>query len=104
MPDDYPWLKKISVIGLIRGLGGVILMLVLGMQAWAQPDPGPKYRLFTGSLAVGVLLGALCYTVWPRPLSFLDDPSAKAWAAFAGIPILFLAFTVFLESLRTKLG
>lgn len=102
--NDHPWLKKISIVGLIEGLGGVILMLVLGIQAWAQTELGRKYRLFTGSLAVGVILGVLCYTVFPRLLSFLDDPSAKAWMAFAGLPILLLAFTFFLESVRTKLG
>lgn len=101
---NNPWVKAISIVGLIAGFGGVVLTLVLGIQAWAQTESARKYRLCAGALVAGVLLGVFFYTVYPGLLLSVVDPSAKAWVAFLGVPILLLAFTFFLESLRRKLG
>jgi hypothetical protein len=98
---DRPFLKKISIVGLIEVLGGVILTLVLGIQAWA--GAGRKYRLCVGALAAGVTIGVFVYRCHPNLLSFLNDPSKKIAVAFGGVPILLLALTFFLESLRSKL-
>lgn len=104
MIRDHPWLKMASIVGLIEVLGGVILIFVLGIQAWAPTEPARKYRLCASALAVGLILGLFVYSYHPGVLSFLDEPWAKVAAAFGGGPILLLAFTFFLDSLRKQLG
>ena len=102
--NDRPWLNKVSLVGLINFVGGVLLTLVLGLRAWAQTDLGRGYRLCAGALAIGIILGYVFYAVCPKVLSSLIDSSARPWIAFGVLPILLLAFTFYLESLRTKLG
>lgn len=98
-----PILRALNIIGLLDGLGGLILTLVLGLQAWKQTNVGRKYRLCAGSLAAGVIAGYVFYFVCPDVLSSLVDPAARGWIAFTGFPILLLAVTFYLESLRTRL-
>ena len=104
MIKNNPRLAKISILGLSEVFGGVLLLFVLGIQAWTQTDVGRAYRRRAGALTVGVILGYVFYAVYPKVLSSLIDRSARGWIAFAGLPILLLAFTFFLESLRKNLG
>jgi len=94
---------SLSIVGLIGIAGGVVLMFGLGIQAWAQTESARKYRLCAGAIAVGVILGIFIYWWHPNLLSFLIDPWWKLAVAFGGLPILLLALTFFLESLRKKL-
>jgi hypothetical protein len=96
-------LKAVNVIGLLNLLGGLILTIVLGSKAWKQTAEGRRYRLCAGSLVAGVIVGYFFYAVWPTVLSSLVDPAARGWIAFTAIPIVLLACTFYLESLRVKL-
>jgi hypothetical protein len=96
-------LRAVNIIGLLDLLGGLILTIALGSKAWQQAGEGRKYRLCAGSLAAGVIPGYLFYAVWPTLLSSLVDPAARGWIAFTAFPILLLASTFYLESLRMKL-
>jgi hypothetical protein len=98
---DYPWIKVISIVGLIEGLGGLLLMFVLGVKAWTRLGRG--YRLCAGSLVVGITLGYIFYFRCPDLLKTEIDSSARPWIAFGVIPIVLLASTFYLDSLRIRL-
>jgi hypothetical protein len=93
-------LKVIDIIG------GVLLVIFLAStRGWSQiSGPARRMRLSVGGLFLGFVAGTVLYKYFPGAFWFSDDRSTRAWAAFAGLPLVLLAITFFLESLSKRLN
>ena len=89
---------------MIDVFGGLLLCAVLFRTDPLRDssDVARKTRLFAGALVIGLLLGTLVYVKWPHVIWFTKDDATKIWAAFAGIPIIFLALVSYLNSLNGR--
>lgn len=97
-------LAVVNVVGAVNLVGAVLLTVLLGSAAWSKTEKAETYRLATAALVIGLLLGWLFYYVWPCVLSFITDPSAKAWTAFAGLPVIMLIIVFFLNGSKRRLS
>lgn len=48
-------------LSLVNAAGGGILYLLIGSKAWNETEGGRHYRLSAGSIAIGLIIGAILY-------------------------------------------
>jgi hypothetical protein len=83
--------------------GGILLVLLFTLSAWTDTsEKARSARLATGAITVGVVLGVLFFKVWPGIIWFSNVTSTRAWFALAGVPLILVAVTFSLESLRKR--
>jgi hypothetical protein len=68
-----------------------------------QSDEARRTRLGFSAATLGFLLGLLFYVKWPGVVWFSNDNGTKAWFSFAGVPLVLIAITFLLESLKREI-
>jgi len=85
-----------SYLAFIKGIGGIILMILIGKKAWQGTNTAGNFRLVFGSVFIGALIGPLLmhfgvYGLISGITLFLN---------VVVIPFGVLLFSVMLESIK----
>lgn len=83
---------------LLRTVGKGVLFVLIGSKAGAETETANNYRLTTGALALGLVVGLVLYFSW------LVGQDSKALICFLVIPVASVIIAFFLNHIRKKMG
>jgi hypothetical protein len=101
--------KGCRMLWFVNLVGYYALRILIGTAAFPDNETARDYRLATGALIIGWLIGCVRYWKWKRssnydPLQQREARTRKRVVSFFIIPIAMILFTFLLENLRKTLG
>lgn len=93
-----------GLLDLVNVMGGGILYLLIGSKAWKDSKEGRFFRLASGTIGLGLILGVSFYLfVLKRDVDTAEDVVGKVLFSTVFASIACAIFIAVIESVRRKL-